>query len=98
MKIIRKYFWFMPAVIWMYVIFSFSDQVGEASAGLSLKVTEKVVEGLAARTYSGSGRTFLAKIQFVIWLEEDPEVSDESVPAAEEDTDAEEDTAASPAE
>ena len=61
-------------------------------------VTEKVVEGLAARTYSGSGRTFLAKIQFVIWLEEDPEPSDESVPAAEEDTDAEEDTAASPEE
>ena len=34
----------MPAAIWMYVIFSFSDQVGETSAGLSLKVTEKVVE------------------------------------------------------
>ena len=44
MKIIRKYFWFMPAAIWMYVIFSFSDQVGETSAVLSLKVTEKVVE------------------------------------------------------
>ena len=34
----------MPAAVWMYVIFSFSDQVGETSAGLSLKVTEKVVE------------------------------------------------------
>lgn len=34
----------MPAAVWMYVIFSFSDQVGERSAGLSLKVTEKVVE------------------------------------------------------
>lgn len=33
----------MPAIIWMYVIFSFSGQVGETSAGLSLKVTKIIV-------------------------------------------------------
>ena len=44
MKIIRKYFWYVPAVIWMVIIFNMSGQTGEISSGLSLQVTEKVVD------------------------------------------------------
>lgn len=44
MKIIRKYFWFVPSALWMYLIYGFSDQVGEVSGGLSLTVTEKLAE------------------------------------------------------
>ena len=44
MRIIRKYFWYLPAVIWMFVIFSFSGQTAEVSSGISLKVTQKIVQ------------------------------------------------------
>ena len=44
MKIIRKYFWYVPAIVWMYVIFSFSGQTAEVSSGISLKVTQKIVD------------------------------------------------------
>ena len=43
MRIIRKYFWYLPSVIWMCVIFSFSGQTAEVSSGISLKVTQWVV-------------------------------------------------------
>ena len=44
MKFIRKYFWYLPTVIWMVVIFNMSGQVGRISSGLSLQVTEKIVD------------------------------------------------------
>lgn len=44
MRIIRKYFWYLPAVIWMFVIFSFSGQTASVSSGISLKVTWKIVD------------------------------------------------------
>ncbi len=43
-KYIRKYFWYVPAIIWMLVIFNLSGQVGQASGRLSLQVTEKIVD------------------------------------------------------
>lgn len=43
-KFIRKYFWYVPAIIWMLVIFNLSGQVGQASGRLSLQVTEKIVD------------------------------------------------------
>ncbi|HUM82820.1 MAG TPA: VanZ family protein [Lachnospiraceae bacterium] len=43
MKKIRKYLWFVPAIVWMIVIFQFSGQVGTVSSGVSLKVTEGIV-------------------------------------------------------
>ena len=42
MRTFRKYFWFIPTIIWMAVIFGFSGQEGETSAGVSLIVSEKV--------------------------------------------------------
>lgn len=56
MKIIRRYFWFVPSLLWMYFIYGFSDQVGEVSGGLSLTVTEKlaaIVVRLAGRRVEG---------------------------------------------
>ena len=44
MKTIRKYFWYVPALVWMYVIFNFSGQTGDVSGSLSLAVTEKIVD------------------------------------------------------
>ncbi len=46
MKTIRRFFWFVPTIIWMVVMFQFSSQVGPQSASLSLKVTEKVARTL----------------------------------------------------
>ena len=42
MKTLRRFFWFVPTVIWMIVIFRFSAQEAEVSAGLSLKVSQEV--------------------------------------------------------
>lgn len=41
MKAFRRFFWFVPTVLWMVLIFHLSGQEGTASAGLSYKVAEK---------------------------------------------------------
>ncbi|MDO4805482.1 MAG: VanZ family protein [Lachnospiraceae bacterium] len=43
MQFIRKRFWYVPAIIWMIVIFRLSGQVGKVSSSLSFKVTAKIV-------------------------------------------------------
>jgi VanZ family protein len=40
MKTFRRFFWFVPTIIWMVVIFQFSSQEGVQSASISRKVTE----------------------------------------------------------
>ena len=40
MKVFRRFFWFVPTVIWMVVIFQFSSQEGIQSPSISRKVTE----------------------------------------------------------
>lgn len=42
---------YIPALIWMYIIAGFSGAVGEESSGLSLAVTESIVEGIDMITY-----------------------------------------------
>ena len=46
MSVIRRFFWFVPTVVWMIVIFQFSGQDGELSAGLSYKVTAEIADFL----------------------------------------------------
>lgn len=46
MKFIRKYFWFLPAVLWMAVIFSMSNETGSQSSSVSLKVTQTMVRAI----------------------------------------------------
>ena len=41
MKAFRRFFWFVPTVLWMVLIFHLSGQEGTASAGLSYKVAAK---------------------------------------------------------
>ena len=43
MKIIRKYFWYVPTIFWMISIFSMSGQTSPSSNGFSYRVTEKIV-------------------------------------------------------
>ena len=40
MKKVRKFFWFVPTILWMVLIFQFSGQQGEVSGGVSLELTE----------------------------------------------------------
>ena len=44
MKIIRKYFWYVPTIIWMISIFSMSGQTSHTSNGFSYRVTAKIVQ------------------------------------------------------
>ena len=46
MSVIRRFFWFVPTVVWMIVIFQFSGQDGELSAGMSYKVTAEIADFL----------------------------------------------------
>lgn len=43
-KMLLKPFSFVPALLMMYVIFSFSAQTGEVSGDLSYKISYKIVE------------------------------------------------------
>ena len=43
MKILRSYFWYVPTIIWMIMIFNMSGQVASTSQGFSLRVTQKIV-------------------------------------------------------
>lgn len=53
MKTFRRFFWFVPTVVWMVVIFQFSAQEAQVSAGLSLKVSEKVADVLHETVMTG---------------------------------------------
>ncbi|MCR5294468.1 MAG: VanZ family protein [Lachnospiraceae bacterium] len=44
MRVIKRFFWFLPTALWMAFIYGFSDQTGEESGELSLVVTEKIAE------------------------------------------------------
>lgn len=46
MNVMRRFFWFIPTIVWMIVIFRFSGQQGELSASLSYKVTQEISEVL----------------------------------------------------
>ncbi|MDO5703033.1 MAG: VanZ family protein, partial [Lachnospiraceae bacterium] len=46
MKTFRRFFWFVPTLIWMVVIFQLSSQDALETTGLSYKVTETVADVL----------------------------------------------------
>ena len=45
---------YVPALIWMFIISGFSGTGGEQSSGLSLRVTECVVDVIDAVTFTDS--------------------------------------------
>lgn len=44
MGIFKKHFWYIPAIVWMFIIFRMSGQAGKISSGISYKVTEFIVD------------------------------------------------------
>ena len=53
MKILRSYFWYVPTIIWMIMIFNMSGQVASTSQGFSLRVTQKIVNVIRKLEDSG---------------------------------------------
>lgn len=64
---LRNFINIILIIIWMFTIFNFSNQNGQASSGLSDKIIIKIVEIIKSKTISNEEKEyFISKYKFIV--------------------------------